>query len=335
MIRIIMGWGLLLIGLGKITFAQSQASAGIPYGIIQLENDSNYFSSHVFVVDKSARTMELWQAKDHGSLIRQSIFPADMGMKDGDKKELGDHKTPEGIYFLMDRLEGTNLDFGQYGSRAFVLNYPNFFDRMIGKTGSGIWLHAVPDKISLSRGSRGCVVVRNDVIKEISQFVKLRQTPILINNSVTFWSDDERKKFAENINSIINQWRSAWQSKNLDNYMKFYSDKFNSMGMNFEQWRKYKEGLINQYQYMNVQLSIPVIFGYKDLIIARLLQFYESDKYSDFGEKTIYIQKDGEQFKILGEEWQEIKNQQIRAHFTNNLSAKSLITPPPEQELKN
>src|SRR5690606_32755049 len=101
--------------------------------------------------DKANRTLTLWEQKDSVPRLVDA-FPMDMGKREGDKTVLGDHRTPEGIYFFVEKYEGPTLNFEEYGIRAFPLDYPNFFDKVLGKTGSGIWLHSIPDTKSLRRG---------------------------------------------------------------------------------------------------------------------------------------------------------------------------------------
>src|SRR5690606_35402957 len=124
---------------------------------MQLGYQSNYCSPHVFIVDKKERVLSIWEETAMG-LQRIAAYPTDIGKNVKDKQILGDKATPEGIYFMLEKYEANSLDYQTYGSRAFTLDYPNFFDRMEKKTGSGIWLHAVPDTVSLRRGSRGCVI---------------------------------------------------------------------------------------------------------------------------------------------------------------------------------
>jgi hypothetical protein len=53
---------------------------------------------------------------------------------------------------------------------AITLDYPNAYDRLEGKSGDGIWLHATNEPIRpyLPNKTRGCVVISNDDIQELS-----------------------------------------------------------------------------------------------------------------------------------------------------------------------
>lgn len=283
----------------------------VPAGLVALGATSGYYSPHAFVVDKKARTLTVW-IQDQNGYKQLAQFPADLGKNDGDKKAQGDHKTPEGAYFLLERLDGPTLDFSLYGKRAFTTDYPNFFDRRDGKTGNGIWLHAIPDKTPLTRGSRGCVVVRNEVILDISQYVRLNRTPILIEREIEFVAADALKKEAQDLHLTLEAWRTAWSSKDIDSYIGFYGVDFRAMNMNRDQWKRYKSSLNDKYDQLDIKLSRPVILRYKDRFVARFLQEYKSDKHADFGEKTLYLRKTPEGLKIVGEEWRQDSSQIAR-----------------------
>ncbi len=296
---------------------QTKLNGQIPDAILNISSNP-YFSDQVFVVDKMERSLTIWQLFSDGIRpIRH--YPTDMGKNQGDKKSLGDHKTPEGIYTFMEKYEGNSLDFSLYGSRAFTLNYPNLFDNLAGKTGSGIWLHAVPDKVPLTRGSRGCVVVRDQVIKELSQFVDLRRTPIIIRDAVQYVPAESQKKKFQDILAKIEDWRKAWESKDVDRYIAYYGDSFKALGMNKNQWRRYKTELNSKYQSIKVKFAEPSIFEQKDQIVVKTLQAYESERHSDFGEKTIYLNYNGDSISIVGEEWNEIKDPSTLSSFNSSL----------------
>lgn len=304
----------------------------VPAGLVHLGPSSGYYSPHAFVVDKKARTLTVW-IQDSGGYKQIAQFPADLGKNDGDKISEGDHKTPEGAYFLLEKLDGPALDFSQYGKRAFTTDYPNFFDRRDGKTGGGIWLHAVPDKTPLTRGSRGCVVVRNNVILDLTKYVRLTKTPILIEKEIEFVAAADIKKEAQEVAQALEQWRASWASKNIDGYISYYGDDFKAMNMNRAQWKRYKSDLNEKYNSLDIKFSRPVVLRYKDRFVARFLQKYQSDKHADFGEKTLYLRKTGGDIKIIGEEWRQDSSQlardEIQASSTSVTACVGESCPPP------
>ena len=285
-----------------LTPAASFANDELPSSLVQMPLSSRFYSPYAFVVDKSARMLSVWQQTDKG-LKRVAQFPADLGKNAGAKLKRDDHKTPEGVYFLLERLDGAKIDFKLYGKRAFTTDYPNFFDRMDGKTGDGIWLHAVPDEVPLTRGSRGCVVVRNDAILDLTQYVKLGRTPILIQDKTEMIKPDEWNKATLEISQWLESWRGSWERKNLDAYIAMYDIEFKSMNMDRMQWRDYKARLNTTYKNITVKISRPAIFADRNRAVIRFLQEYTSDQHTDVGEKVLYLKKGVDGYKIVGETW--------------------------------
>lgn len=281
-----------------------------------------YFSPFALVVDKSTRTLTVWR-QDGGQIKNVESVPVDLGRKPGDKKTLGDRRTPEGIYFFQDIYEAHEINFDEYGERAFTTDYPNFYDRLSRKTGNGIWLHGTPDKRSLRRGSRGCVVVRNDVIKRIGQYITPKLTPLIIEDQVSYGKPDQHKLESDAILGWLENWRKSWESKNIDEYMAFYASGFTGLGMGLKGWRRYKSNLANKYSFISVKAAEPIAFGFRDQVIVRFVQIYSSDKNADFGEKTLYLtRKPGANssaipFEILNEEWSAIENPLLAAKFNS------------------
>ena len=72
------------------------AFSQVPEGLILMDPE---VSPHAIVVDKKNRQLSLWQVES-GSLKKIGDYPTDMGKVDGNKSKLGDHRTPEGIYFF-------------------------------------------------------------------------------------------------------------------------------------------------------------------------------------------------------------------------------------------
>lgn len=292
-------------------------AGSVPASVIAIPKNSDYYRPYVFVVDKSARSLEIWKfddAKDgRRKLVKSESHPADLGKNLGPKVAEGDHKTPEGIYFLLDRLDGAAIDFKQYGSRAYTTNYPNYFDALDGKTGSGIWLHAVPDDVPLTRGSRGCVVVRNSVIGTLDPYIQLGKTPIVISDKIEPRTADEMEAEQTRLTTWLNRWTTAWSGKSIDQYMAFYDQDFKSLGLDKNGWRQYKDRLNKQYRKISVQISQPLAIEHRGRAIVRFVQNYSSDQLSDLGEKTLHLIKRDGDWKILNEEWRADQSEAARA----------------------
>lgn len=293
----------------------------LPASLLQI-SETEAFSRFVFLVDKEKRKLSVFER--NGEKIKKvEEYPADIGKLDGNKMKRDDHRTPEGIYFLEKRLSQPEIPFSLYGSMAFTTNYPNLFDQRLRKTGSGIWLHAVPDTIDLNRGSRGCVVVRDEVIKKLADYVKLRETPILIFDQVTYVTKEEHEKRRAELNSFIEDWRQSWEKQDIETYMSFYDKDFKAPGFGFDSWKAHKASLKSKYAFIKVFLSQPYIVQHNEQLLIKTLQRYESDKHVDYGVKTIYALKSGDSYKIIREEWSPFSQKDVAAAIArdNSMSA--------------
>lgn len=109
------------------------------------------------------------------------VYHVISGKAKGDKQRRGDLKTPEGTYFFVESIDGKKLP-ARYGVLAVVTDYPNPIDRLVEKTGSGIWLHGTddPPRLKRPRDSKGCVVALDDDVLRIINYIEIGRTPIII-----------------------------------------------------------------------------------------------------------------------------------------------------------
>lgn len=286
--------------------AQTPPAGMLPHALLSLATRSTVFSKYALLVDKKTRTLSVWE--NDGEKIRLvDALPTDIGRLDGDKMSEGDFKTPEGIYFFQSTMDGRKVNYSLYGDRIYTMDYPNYFDLLDKKTGTGIWLHAIPDTTSLLRGSRGCVVVRNKVIEHLRQYIELKRTPIVIVNQVDYLSEADWIKLQGEMKAWLEKWRQAWMGKDLDVYMSIYADVFSANGMSKKQWRSYKKNLANQYEFINVDIKDVQIFNHGRKIVLRFLQSYKSNYKKDFGAKILYAWRRDDRYEIVGENWFPLK----------------------------
>ncbi|MBI1987567.1 MAG: L,D-transpeptidase family protein [Nitrospinae bacterium] len=135
-------------------------------------------SSHILLVEKRDQRLRLYKCQNANCQVVKS-YRCSTGQKEGDKRRVGDRRTPEGVYFLVDFKRDKDLA-PEYGAGAFPLDYPNPIDRGKGKDGNGIWLHGT-NKVNLpSTDTKGCVVVSNNDLLDLSRYIRLRETPTVI-----------------------------------------------------------------------------------------------------------------------------------------------------------
>lgn len=272
--------------------------------------EASYSPQHMFLVDKAERKLYVFDRDKN--LISSEDYVTDIGKNDGAKEKRNDKRTPEGIYFFQKKLIQPEIPFSLYGSTAFTTDYPNFFDRLEKKTGDGIWFHAVPDDVTLNRGSRGCVVVRDEIIKKVSSKIELGITTMIIKDKVEWLNEEEHQAQLKKVNNFINEWKKSWMSQDADDYLTFYDKKFTAPGFNYNSWQKHKKNLTQKYESIKIDFNDLLILKHKNQIVIKAKQNYESDQYKDAGIKTLYLLENKEaksakdQYFILREEWKSI-----------------------------
>ena len=263
-------------------------------------------SPYALIVDKTEQLLYLYTID--GEPKRIEAFHCSTGRNNGNKRESGDLRTPEGIYYFSEIKEDGEL-LPKYGVRAFVLNYPNRFDKIENRDGFGIWLHATnePDRVNLPYDSKGCIIVTNDDILQLSEYIYIDRTPIIVEDKVSYISSDKVSETNSEIETFIKQWIECWQGMDIDNYISHYSRSFYSQKMNWRRWKRYKERLFDKYSRIKVGIDNLSIIKRDNMAVVNFFQKFSSDQYSDKGTKRLYVIKKQDKFEIIGETWNEGK----------------------------
>ena len=133
---------------------------------------------HAIAVDTSRARLYVFENTSTGPRLLRDIYVS-IGKQGTGKQVEGDLRTPLGIYHVGLRRDDA---VDRYGAAALPLNYPNEYDRQVGRSGSNIWIHGNNDG-RFSRGplaSDGCVVLANEDMKSLAKLVEARETPVLI-----------------------------------------------------------------------------------------------------------------------------------------------------------
>lgn len=259
---------------------------------------------HVLVVEKSSHKLFVFS---NYSLQPVETFAVTTGRVFGRKIEEGDQKTPEGIYFFDSILTGSQLPTSDdYGDKAFTLSYPNPYDRMQQRDGSGIWLHGAhdPGKTTVPNNSRGCVVLNNRDLMSVSKYIFLRQTPICIYDRIQYDTTDNIKRRRDQFLGQLRSWKEGWESKDIERYISFFHPGYHYKEMDLSQFRRYKNELNRSYEFIRVFLNGISLYGYGSGRVARFDQLYVSDKNQFRSGKLQYWVEEGGRLSILDESTQ-------------------------------
>lgn len=255
------------------------------------------------IVDKDDKHLEVMSYKN-GKMDR--IFQTNVLVgKSGDKLIEGDLKTPVGVYQLTRRFTPTDPYLGPL---AFSLSYPNLYDKLSKRNGSGIWIHGFPlngnreDEIK----TKGCVAMENDILMQYDKIIDHQKSLALIY---------ETEKYKANIDQIsaifaeIFSWKKSWTQNDIEAYLNFYDKDFKRYdGMTLENFSKSKKAIFAKKEHKTISFSNFIITPYpnsKKQNIFRVVFYedYNAPSYKFSGEKTLYIKLDSNnKMKILIED---------------------------------
>jgi len=109
------------------------------------------------------------------------------------------------------------------------------------------------------------------------------------------------------VRAIIYDWIKAWQSKDLENYMSYYSPEFRSEKLDYQGWRGKKAILFKRPGLIFIEISNLLVFIEEKEARVSFIQEYTDARLSDVGEKSIRLRNSHGTWKIVSEQWQPIK----------------------------
>lgn len=101
-------------------------------------------------------------------------------------------------------------------------------------------------------------------------------------------------------------WSEAWQNRDIDTYMSFYSPSFQSKGLDFDRWREKRAEVFQQVSSIQVEISDLWVFIEGKQAIVSFIQRYSHPMFTDIGEKTLVMVDGGFTWQIVSEEWKPI-----------------------------
>ncbi|MFH0920993.1 MAG: L,D-transpeptidase family protein, partial [Fibrobacterota bacterium] len=273
---------------------------------------------NALLADKTKKTLQVFRYFSDGRYEPIKTYSVSIGEKWGRKQKQGDLKTPEGLYWLIGRMEKHEL-LPLYGRRAFITNYPNENDIADKRTGTGIWIHGFEEGVVRDK-TKGCIGLANPDLDDITQYIGIG-TPVLITESCPAMPDSVKKYFdwkpmlekraayiqkGRETNSFaanfVERWRVAWQDKDIEEYASLYAPDFMQDGMAFPEWKEYKRGIFERSQEITVNVSdVTLVRISGDSAFLRFTQSYESGVYKTVNGKVLKLVRVGDEWKIKEE----------------------------------
>ncbi|GAB6042742.1 L,D-transpeptidase family protein [Endothiovibrio diazotrophicus] len=273
----------------------------LPANLLELAPEQR----HAVVVDLLASRLYLFENDGHGLTLKRHVY-ATQGKNGADKQTEGDKRTPIGVYRVVRHIPDEKLP-DLYGAGAFPVDYPNEWDRRLGKTGHGIWLHGNPsDTFSRPpRASDGCVTVTNADLERIQQWIDIGTTPVVIGNGIEWVEPKELARRRDHFRKVLEQWRHDWESLDSDRYLSHYSHDFSDGRKDYAAWSSHKRRVNAEKRYIRVKLEDVSFFRYPDsdpMMVVDFVQDYHSSNYSGSVKKRQFWKREADgQWRIVYE----------------------------------
>ncbi len=276
------------------------SEALVPRALLQMRKDQK----HALIVD--AKHSRLYLYENRNDQIRLlSDFYVSQGKLGINKVKEGDLRTPVGVYYIVGRLPGIKLP-NIYGKGALPLDYPNDWDKVNGRSGSGIWVHGTPTE-TFSRpplSTDGCVVVSNDDLNTLSRTVEIGKTPILIGEQVEFVSKAVTERDLKVAMALVESWRRDVENRDEAGLRALYSARFRSAAdEDVDTWLA-KQQFLPGAKKISVTVNDPSYFRQptqEEVIVSNFTQQIVVGKWRHAVRKKQYWAKEGQQWKIVAE----------------------------------
>jgi murein L,D-transpeptidase YafK len=257
------------------------------------------------VVDLGAYRMYIYR-EEAGAVVKVAEYSVSIGENGGHKQVEGDKRTPVGVYFIESYLPGSRLP-DLYGAGAFPVNYPNFWDRRLGRTGSGIWVHGTEKGVVSRppRSSRGCVTVSNPNFEMLYRQVAVGSSAVVFTDTIDWLAPVAVARLQHEVADVFEGWRQAWQSLDTERYLSLYSPDFQSNRGAFPQWAAHKRRVNAKKSFITVSVDHIGMFRYPDdpeLVLIDFRQDYRSDDFSSLTHKRQYWHRTAAGWRILHED---------------------------------
>jgi murein L,D-transpeptidase YafK len=148
-------------------------------------------SMDLILIEKDLQKLSLYRYDGTYALVK--TYRCVTGKQRGDKEKELDDKTPEGIYFNNKTFRDNEITI--FGDRAFGLTYPDIFDDLDGKGGSGIFVHGSNREIK-SYSTNGCLVLDNLDLADLDKRIRFEATPVIIGKRLPYRFADAKRDLA-------------------------------------------------------------------------------------------------------------------------------------------
>ena len=252
--------------------------------------------NNLIYVDTNKSRLYLFEIKNH-SLIKIFDEYASIGKNGSGKHFEGDKKTPLGVYTLGRKITQSLSDF--YGDGAFPIDYPNVYDKLLNKTGHGIWIHGTP-KDTYSRApksSDGCIVISNENLNILESILEGKNTKVIVSKLSydQYFTADNKTDNHNTFMSYFESWINNWTLQNYSAYIAFYDTNAKYNSTKFDIWSSKKKTVFENTNDVQIAIDNLTIIDYPEeedyVKYVEFTQTYNSDLLKQTSQKKTNMEK--------------------------------------------
>ncbi len=307
---------LVLTSFGVVQASTNQRLESVPHILLAMGSERG--AEYAIIVEKESQQLFVYQY--NGSF--KEVFKTDCstGKNSGPKTRSGDSKTPEGIYFFVQKHAKDDLSV-TYGAGAFPIDYPNIIDRLAGSTGNSIWLHGT-NKALMPRDSNGCIVLTDETFLHVARYIQLNRTPMIIVERLTDISINNAKDTEAAIHDFLKAWNSALQDGTYHQLLHFYDSEYLPEINWWVDWNRFRREMRRSGFNFAVAFDHVSIFRHKDTLVVLFDQSLSSTTVNlEVTTKKMFVKSQKGRFKIIGEEFQTAPKRKIALQHNHPLVA--------------
>jgi murein L,D-transpeptidase YafK len=262
--------------------------------------------STIFVAETSTAQFHRFD-RSGDDIVRGASYYMSIGREGAGKERSGDRRTPLGVYFVTEQLDTSQLH-DKYGVTAFVLDYPNAWDKKANRDGDGIWVHGVDRQGGRRpvRDTDGCIAMSNEDLLLLSPEFRDNVTAVLVTREVA-WADDTRSTALRiELESRIAEWAQSKSSGDLHTYLSLYDDEFERWGMNKNQWSSFNVQTKSLLAVREISISDLLLLEYPEeqgVYLSRFRQQLIDKEQKIESTARLYWRRDSDgELKIIAED---------------------------------
>jgi hypothetical protein len=104
--------------------------------------------------------------------------------------------------------------------------------------------------------------------------------------------------------AFLNRWKSAWEQKDLDRYVKMYHADFGQDKNNLKTFLQAKKRFFRKYREIRVEIDRVDIRKVEGQLVVKFIQTFRGDHYSDKGWKRMVLAgSKNKGFRVISEDW--------------------------------